>query len=94
MFGFLTKEGLFNGVEGFSGDGFEQGGGGDFERGAAGESASEGDGGMDESVEPARVVAASQEAGDDAERIIKPGAFGSRFQRLAQIDEGAVVAGG
>ena len=50
MFGLLAEQRLFNRINLFAGDDFEQGGGGHFERGAAGQAATQRDGRVQQHV--------------------------------------------
>ena len=83
VLGLLAEQRLFHRIEFLAGDGFQQRGGGDFQRGAAGKSAAQRHGGMQPARRAAGIEAARQKAGDDAARIICPVAPRKRFERAA-----------
>ena len=72
VFGLLAEQGLFEWLEWRGDHGFEQGGGGDFQRGAAGEPAAVREGGFDDGVEAHHPLATRLEAGDNAAHVIGP----------------------
>ena len=87
VFGPLAQQRLLNRVERLAGHRFEQGGGGDLQRGAAGEPAAIRQGGFDDRVEAADFFPKLLESGDDAPDVIGPAG-------LAALDLGAQAEGG
>ena len=88
VFGLLTQQRLLNRVERLAGHRFEQGGGGDFQRGAAGQPAAV-RAALDSMTasKAATFFPSLWKAGDDAADVIGPA-------RLAGLDLGAQAKGG
>ena len=62
VLGLLAKQRLFDRIEFFAGDGFEQRGGGDFQGGAAGQTAAQRHGRMNQRVEAAGIQCRGRES--------------------------------
>ena len=93
VLGLLAKQRLFNGIQFFPGDGFEQRCGADFERGTAGKPAAQRDCRVQQHVESAGIDAARKAACDDTARIIPP-LRRAGFDGRGQINQHRLGAGG
>ena len=62
VLGLLAQQRLFDRINCLAGGGFDQGGGADFQRGAAGQAAAQRHGGMQQHVQPAGIDARAPES--------------------------------